>query len=121
VWDPRVCIDFDILQGIVTTWYFTSLFFGICLNRGPEWCVAALEVISPSRAHLGLISCYSLTGSQQVVMDSVAFQFRTDFKDYAMRSRLLTASAQRLTQLAIERKIAGMMSPSFLRRVLSGR
>jgi len=54
-------------------------------------------------------------------MDSVAFQFRTDFKDYAMRSRLLTASAQRLTQLAIERKIAGMMSPSFLRRVLSGR
>eukprot|EP00277_Geminigera_cryophila_P017429 CAMPEP_0179449188 /NCGR_PEP_ID=MMETSP0799-20121207/33171_1 /TAXON_ID=46947 /ORGANISM="Geminigera cryophila, Strain CCMP2564" /LENGTH=359 /DNA_ID=CAMNT_0021242055 /DNA_START=81 /DNA_END=1160 /DNA_ORIENTATION=+ len=41
-----------------------------------------------------------------VVMDSVAFQFRTDFKDYAMRSRLLTASAQRLTQLAIERKIA---------------
>jgi len=54
-------------------------------------------------------------------MDSVAFQFRTDFKDYAMRSRLLTASAQRLTQLAIERKIAGMMSPLFLRRVSSGR
>ena len=41
-------------------------------------------------------------------MDSVAFQFRCDFKDYAMRTRLLTASAQRLTQLALERKIAGV-------------
>eukprot|EP00802_Teleaulax_amphioxeia_P011352 Tamp_11384.p1 GENE.Tamp_11384~~Tamp_11384.p1 ORF type:complete len:384 (+),score=95.44 Tamp_11384:49-1152(+) len=41
-----------------------------------------------------------------VVMDSVAFQFRCDFKDYAMRTRLLTASAQRLTQLALERNIA---------------
>jgi hypothetical protein len=44
-------------------------------------------------------------------MDSVAFQFRCDFKDYAMRTRLLTASAQRLTQLALERKIAGAPTP----------
>lgn len=40
-------------------------------------------------------------------MDSVAFQFRCDFNDYAKRSRILTGIAQRLTQLAIERQVAG--------------
>ncbi|MGB1592466.1 MAG: hypothetical protein ACPIOQ_06905 [Promethearchaeia archaeon] len=41
-----------------------------------------------------------------MVIDSVAFQFRCDFKDYAMRARLLTGSAQRLTELAKSRNIA---------------
>ena len=40
-------------------------------------------------------------------MDSVAFQFRVDFNDYAKRSRILNSIAQRLTQLAIERQVAG--------------
>ena len=55
----------------------------------------------------------------QVVMDSVAFQFQCDFKDYAMRTRLLTASAQRLTQLALERNIAGATTPCPLARAIS--
>jgi hypothetical protein len=44
---------------------------------------------------------------QQVVMDSVAFQFRTDFTDFGLRSRILSSMAQQCTQLAIERNIAG--------------
>lgn len=42
----------------------------------------------------------------QVVMDSVAFQFRVDFKDYALRSRLLSSMASKLTRLAVDRNIA---------------
>lgn len=46
-------------------------------------------------------------------MDSVAFQFRTDFTDFGLRSRILSSMAQQCTQLAIERNIAGRsLSPS---------
>ena len=39
-------------------------------------------------------------------MDSVAFQFRVDFTDYALRSRLLSSIASKLTRLAVDRNIA---------------
>ena len=42
-----------------------------------------------------------------VIIDSIAFLFRHGFEDYAMRSRILNSLAQKLTQLANEKGIAG--------------
>jgi len=41
-----------------------------------------------------------------VVIDSIAFHFRHNFEDFALRSRLLNGIAQRLTQIATDREIA---------------
>lgn len=51
-----------------------------------------------------------------VVIDSIAFHFRHNFEDFALRSRLLNGIAQRLTQIATDREIAGGDMPSMRRR-----
>jgi RAD51-like protein 2 len=41
-----------------------------------------------------------------VVIDSVAFHFRQDFRDMALRTRLLNGMAQQLLRLAAENELA---------------
>jgi RAD51-like protein 2 len=41
-----------------------------------------------------------------IVIDSIAFHFRYNFKDMALRSRLLTSMAQKLRNIASKYKIA---------------
>ena len=42
-----------------------------------------------------------------IVIDSVAFHFRHDWEDFALRSRLLNSLAQRLSNIAINHQAAG--------------
>jgi hypothetical protein len=43
-----------------------------------------------------------------VVLDSVAFHFRHDWEDFAMRARILNCMSQRLANIAISHSTAGI-------------
>ena len=47
----------------------------------------------------------------QIVLDSVTFHFRHDFKDLRLRSRLLHGMAQTLGQLASDKDVAVLFVP----------
>lgn len=48
-----------------------------------------------------------------IVIDSVAFHFRHDWDDFAMRSRLLNSMAQRLANIAVSHQAAGRICTNF--------